>query len=90
MPTSSHRKGWIAARSKPKTAAPKRTRLRQTLRQRAALMHAMLADIGINPIYENAYGGKPRGGKRDGFHDRQWAKQAKAWLNANQKRFAVV
>lgn len=79
MPLSHHRKGWTPARSKPRSANPKRTKIRQTLRQRAAMMHAMLADIGVNPVYRGFPGGR-----------KEWTKRAKAWLDANQKRYAVA
>ena len=83
MPLSHHRKGWTPARSKPKTAHPKRTKIRQTLRQRAALMHTMLAEIGVNPVYNNFYRGRV---ERRSPEERDWTKSAKAWLDANHDR----
>ncbi len=87
MPTSHHRKGWTAARSVPKSANPKRTRIRTALRQRAAMMHAMLAEIGVNPVYGNHWGVRV---ERNSPAERSWTKSAKAWLDANQKRYAVA
>lgn len=83
MPLSKHRKGWTPARSKPKSADPKRTKIRQTLRRRAEMMHDMLTEIGVNPIYLNHVG-------RGGPEGSSWTKRAKAWLDANQKRYAVA
>lgn len=83
MPTSHHRKGWTAARSKPDVSSPKRTKRRQTLRQRAALMHAMLGEIGRNPVYT-------AGVERGSPADRSWSKQAKAWLEINMKRYVTA
>lgn len=85
MPLSKTRKGVTAGRSKPQEADPKRARIRRTLRQRAAMMHAMLGDIGRNPVYANT-----TTALRGGHWDKAWAKSAKAWLDANQKRFAVA
>lgn len=83
MPVSQIRKGVTPARSKPKSANPKRTKIRQTLRRRAEMMHAMLAEIGVNPVYRV-------GVKRNSPAARAWTKSAKAWLDANQKRYAVA
>lgn len=83
MPTSQLRKGVIAGRSKPKKADPKRTKIRDALRQRAAMMHAMLAEVGRNPVY---VAGVDRGSPAE----RSWSKQAKAWLDANMKRYVAA
>jgi disulfide oxidoreductase YuzD len=87
MPTSKSRQDWIAARSTKKFPDPKRARRRQTLRQRAALMHAMLAEIGRNPVYGNHW---PLRVERGSPADRSWSKQAKAWLEANMKRYMTA
>ncbi len=84
MPLSHHRKGWTPARSKPRSANPKRTKIRQTLRRRAEMMHAMLAEIGVNPVYNSGWV------ERGSPAERSWTKSAKAWLDANQKRYAVA
>lgn len=84
MPISQLRKGVIAGRSKPKKANPKRTKIRDALRQRGAMMHAMLADIGRNPVYENTPG------LGVSIYEKAWSKQAKAWLDANMKRYTVA
>ncbi len=82
MPVSQLRKGVTAGRSKPKSADPKRTKIRTALRQRAAMMHAMLADIGVNPVYAGAGRGSPA--------ERSWVKQSRTWLDTNMKRYVAA
>ena len=87
MPVSQLRKGVTAARSVPKSANPKRTKIRTALRQRAAMMHAMLAEIGVNPVYGNHWGVRV---ERNSPAERSWTKSAKAWLDTNQKRYVAA
>lgn len=66
-----------------KTSLKPRWKRRQAGRAREAMMHAMLAEIGINPVYR-------LGVERDSPAERSWTKRAKAWLDADQKRYAVA
>lgn len=92
MPLSRSRKGATPARSKPKTADPKRTKLRLIAHRRAEMMHAMLGAIGPHPIYSNRPErvGYTGGAARGSTADKLWGKVAKAWLDANQKRYLVA
>lgn len=68
--------------SMPTRSNALRAKQREKARTAAQMMHDMLRSIGHNPVYN----GSPRGSAAE----RIWAKAAKAWLEANQKRYVVA
>lgn len=67
--------------SMKKTSLRPNTVRRAIPQARERMMHDMLAAIGTNPVY--SHGSR----ERAGYFERQWTKNAKAWLDVNQKRY---
>lgn len=61
-----------------------RAKQRSTARRQTVMMHAMLTEIGVNPVYNNSYAGRV---ERNSPVERFWTKNAKTWFDANQKRY---